>query len=46
MLAFELSSASKALYSIIGSVENDDVLERIFSNFVLVNRFNHLINEA
>ena len=33
MLAFELLSASKALYSIIGSVENDDVLERIFSEF-------------
>ena len=33
MLAFELQNAVRALSSIIGDVEHDDLLERIFSEF-------------
>ncbi|MFW7382046.1 MAG: tRNA uridine-5-carboxymethylaminomethyl(34) synthesis GTPase MnmE [Oligoflexus sp.] len=33
MLAFELQNATKALQEIIGSVENDDILEHIFGEF-------------
>lgn len=32
-LAFELMGAAKSLYSVIGDIENDDVLEQVFSRF-------------
>ena len=33
LLAFELQNATRALSSIIGEVEHDDLLDRIFSEF-------------